>query len=263
MNPRRDATVEALREALRRSDLSLVEGLLADDVRWYGNFPGGACHNREQVLGTLHGALEGGVRPQLEAARTEGDRVLLQLCLAGEMESAAPAPRMWLALTVDEAGRITELQDYSTPATAEQDATLRTRGPATDDRSPASPITGLVPFAHVADVERSVAFFELLGLEVRGTYEHEGRLVWASMGRASAALMLAEGEAPIDARAQGVLFYLYAENLAGLRDHLVAHGVTAGEIVDGSPGPKREMRVTDPDGYCLMVAQIDGDTTSA
>jgi hypothetical protein len=262
MNARRDATVERLGEALRHSDLSLVEGLLADDVRWYGNFPGGACHNRDQVLATLHGALEDGVRPQLEATRTEGDRVLLQLGLAGEMESADPVPRIWLALTVDEAGRITELQDYSTKATAEHDATLRTRRPASDDPSPASPVTGLVPFAHVADVERSVVFFELLGLELRETYEHEGRLVWASMGRASAALMLAEGEAPIDARAQGVLFYLYAEDLAGLRDHLVAHGVTAGEIVDGSPGPKREMRVTDPDGYCLMVAQIDDATIS-
>jgi hypothetical protein len=67
MTPRRDATVETLREALRRSDLRLVEGLLADDVRWYGNFPGGACHNRDQVLAALHGALEGGVRPHLKA----------------------------------------------------------------------------------------------------------------------------------------------------------------------------------------------------
>jgi catechol 2,3-dioxygenase-like lactoylglutathione lyase family enzyme len=263
MSSRRDATVEALREALIRSDLSLVERLLADDVRWYGNFPGGACHNRDQVLATLHGALEGGVRPQLVATRTEGDRVLLQVALAGNTESADPVPRLWLALTVDDAGRITELQDYSTEATAGRDASLRTRGTATDDRSPASPVTGLVPFAHVADVERSVAFFELLGLELRETYEHEGRVVWASMGHASAALMLAEGEAPIDARAQGVLFYLYAEDLPGLRDHLVAQGVTVGEIVDGSPGPKREMRVTDPDGYCLMVAQIDDATISA
>jgi len=26
---------------------------------------------------------------------------------------------------------------------------------------------------------------------------------------------------------------------------------------DGSPGPREEMRVTDPDGYVLMIAQID------
>jgi catechol 2,3-dioxygenase-like lactoylglutathione lyase family enzyme len=114
-----------------------------------------------------------------------------------------------------------------------------------------------VPFVQVADVARSVAFYRLLGLEPRETYELEGTLVWASMRHESAKLMLAQSEAPIDPRAQGVLLYLYARDLAGLRDHLVAHGVTAGEIVDGSPGPKQEMRVTDPDGYCLMVAQID------
>ncbi len=56
---------------------------------------------------------------------------------------------------------------------------------------------------------------------------------------------------------ESVFFYLYAPDLSGLRDHLVAHGVTVGEIVDGTPGPREEMRVTDPDGYCLMVAQID------
>jgi hypothetical protein len=60
-----------------------------------------------------------------------------------------------------------------------------------------------------------------------------------------------------------VLFYLYALDLVGLRDHLVARGLTPGEIVDGRPGPRREMRVTDPDGYCLMVAQVDDESIRA
>jgi hypothetical protein len=33
--------------------------------------------------------------------------------------------------------------------------------------------------------------------------------------------------------------------------------VRAGEIQDGTPGPSQEMRPTDPDGYVLMVAQIE------
>jgi len=37
----------------------------------------------------------------------------------------------------------------------------------------------------------------------------------------------------------------------------VAAAIAAGLIVDGSPGPKREMTVLDPDGYCLMVAETD------
>lgn len=52
-----------------------------------------------------------------------------------------------------------------------------------------------------------------------------------------------------------MLFYLYTDDLAGLREHLRAHGFTSSAIADGSPGPEREMRVDDPDGYCLMIAE--------
>jgi ketosteroid isomerase-like protein len=256
MNDRGIETVRVLRAALRRSDLSVVEELLADDVRWFGNFPGGACHNREQVLATLRAQLESGLHPRLEDARAEGDRVLLEVALSVVAEPTEPGSTLWFALTVDDMGRITELQDYSTREAVEHDIALRTRG-AAGDPSPGAPVSELVPFVQVADVRRSVAFYRLLGLDLRDTYEYEGQLVWASMAHASAALMLAQSEAPIDPRAQGVLFYLYALDLDGLRDHLVAHGLTTGEIVDGSPGPKREMRVTDPDGYCLMVAEIE------
>jgi hypothetical protein len=257
MSARRQQTVRALRAAVARNDRGVLEGLLAEDACWYGTGPGGGCHDREQVLATLQAQFERGVQPQLEAAQAEGDRVLLQVGLSAEPPE--PASRIWFALTVDEAGRIAELQDYSSRSTAEHDLALRARGPAADDPIPASPVSGLVPFVQVAEVARSVAFYRLLGLALRETYEHEGRLVWASMAQESAALMLAVGEGPIDPRAQRVFFYLYARDLVGLRDHLVAHGTTPGEIVDGSPGPKREMRVTDPDGYCLMVAQIDED----
>jgi hypothetical protein len=200
------------------------------------------------------------VRQRLEEARAEGDRVLLRVRLSVGMEPTEPQSTIWFALTVDDAGRIAELQDYASRATAEHDIALRARGPAAGGAGP--PIRDLVPFVQVADVGRAVAFYRLLGLEVRHTYEPEGRLVWASLVHESAAVMLAQAEAPIDPRAQGVLFYLYTRDLAALRDHLVAHGVTPGDIVDGSPGPTREMRVTDPDGYCLMVAQLDDDPVS-
>jgi ketosteroid isomerase-like protein len=257
----RNETVEALREAVHRNDLGAVEALLADDVRWYGTGPGG-CHNREQVLATLQAQLDSAVRPQLQDARAEGDRVLLQIGLSVEADRPAPERTIWFALTVDDAGKITELQNYSSRPAAEHDLSLRARGAAAGGAEPPSPVSDLVPFVVVRDVERSVAFYGLFGFELRDTYEPEGQLVWVSMRRERAALMLARYEAPINPRAQGVLFYLYARDLAGLRDHLVAHGLTPGEIVDGSPGPEQEMRVTDPDGYCLMVAQIDDETTS-
>jgi hypothetical protein len=98
----------------------------------------------------------------------------------------------------------------------------------------------------------------VLGFEVRETYHHQGRLDWAFLEAARGRLMLAHAHAPIDAGQQAVLFYLYARDLAGLREHLLAAGVPAGDICDGSPGPEREMRVADPDGYVLMIAESEG-----
>jgi hypothetical protein len=118
-------------------------------------------------------------------------------------------------------------------------------------------VSDLVPFVHVSDIERSIAFYERLGFDVQSTYKPGGRLVSVALENATARLMLAQATAPIDPDAQAVLFYLYARDLAALRKRLLAFGVSAGEIRNVAPGPEREMRVTDPDRYCLMIAEID------
>ena len=66
---------------------------------------------------------------------------------------------------------------------------------------------------------------------------------------------------PIDPAGQGVLFYLYSHDLPALRQQLLANGIDAGEIEDGTPGPSEQMQLTDPDGYVLMIAQIDEEPT--
>jgi hypothetical protein len=38
---------------------------------------------------------------------------------------------------------------------------------------------------------------------------------------------------------------------------LRANNLAVGEIVDGSPGPAREMGLAYPDGWCPMVAEIE------
>jgi hypothetical protein len=55
------------------------------------------------------------------------------------------------------------------------------------------------------------------------------------------------------------LFYLYSPDLAALRDQLLEAGIKAGPIEDGTPGPKQQIKLTDPDGYVLMVAQTDSE----
>jgi catechol 2,3-dioxygenase-like lactoylglutathione lyase family enzyme len=118
-------------------------------------------------------------------------------------------------------------------------------------------IRNLIPFVRVVDVERSVAFYEHLGFEVQDVARYDDRLSWASLKSGAAEIMFEGTHGPSDPDHQRVLFYLYSDDLAALRADLLAAGIEAGEIEDGSPGPREEMRVTDPDGYVLMVAQID------
>jgi predicted enzyme related to lactoylglutathione lyase len=124
---------------------------------------------------------------------------------------------------------------------------------------PADAVSDLVPFAHVADVDRSVAFYGRLGFERVADLVTDGRRVWAFLKRGDARLMVAEADERVDPDAQAVLFYLYTRDLDGLRARLVAAGVAAGEITTGNPGPDRQMHLVDPDGYVLMVAEIEGE----
>jgi catechol 2,3-dioxygenase-like lactoylglutathione lyase family enzyme len=137
------------------------------------------------------------------------------------------------------------------------------RPPESPDLPPAQRVQRLVPFVHVDDVERSVAFYHHLGFTVTSVYRYRDRPVWASLTSAGAELMVSTDGEPIDPERQGVLFYLYSADLVALRHQLVAAGIAVGEIIDGTPGPTQELRVTDPDGYVLMVAQIDHDAASA
>lgn len=120
-----------------------------------------------------------------------------------------------------------------------------------------STVTGLVPMAHVADVERSIRFYEQLGLKlVNRLQKPDGLTFWAFMKSSGAEIMFSLADEPVVASQQAVLFYLYAGNLAGLRQELIA-GVRVSEITFPFYMEKGEMRMDDPDGYCLLIGQSD------
>lgn len=120
---------------------------------------------------------------------------------------------------------------------------------------PGARVQQLVPFVHVADVQRAADFYALLGFLIEDTHEQDGWLLWCRMRSGRGSLMLTLASDPIHQHDQGILLYLYADDLDGLHSGLREAGVQVGEVVDGSPGPPREFRLEDPDGYLLIVAQ--------
>ncbi|MGH9860951.1 MAG: VOC family protein [Candidatus Acidiferrales bacterium] len=128
-------------------------------------------------------------------------------------------------------------------------------------------LTGLVPMIYVADPERSIAFYRVLGFEVGNRIPSQGPPHWAWLYQPSVAnwkqgpnLMITRSECAIKAEAQDVLFYLYATDLVALRNRLMAEGAQVSEISHPEYLPNGEFRTADPDGYCLMVAQSAADT---
>lgn len=107
-----------------------------------------------------------------------------------------------------------------------------------------------------ADVRRSVDFYKLLGMELRGTLKtSSGEMQWAHIGCEQAELMFARSGEPVVPSQQAVLFYRYSLNLVALREHLISAGVGVSPITYPNYMPNGEVRVEDPDGYVLLIGQ--------
>lgn len=122
---------------------------------------------------------------------------------------------------------------------------------------PPIPVRDLVPYAHVSDLAESVDFYTLLGFDMVATVGGPGRQHWwAFMQADRGRLMLASATERIDAHAQAVLFYLYTDDLAGLRKQLLLAGLEPSPIRRPPHMPAGELRLHDPDGYVLLVGQL-------
>lgn len=138
--------------------------------------------------------------------------------------------------------------------------------------TPSAAVFGAVSFVHVADVERSLTFYGLLGFARSDDLQHDGRTVWAEAMSGAARMMFAQAGPTPDPDAQAVLFYMYSRDVAALREHLLASGVHDGGEYCGQPGPNNgrcvafaihprdympagELRLHDPDGYVILVGQ--------
>ena len=116
-------------------------------------------------------------------------------------------------------------------------------------------VSSLVPMAFVKNVTRSIEFYKKLGFVVGNTNTAEGASEphWVWLQSAGAHLMLANATAPLDPEEQAVLFYLYCDDIVAFRNELLESGLEVGPVQHPFYAPRGEFRVTDPDGYCLMV----------
>lgn len=103
---------------------------------------------------------------------------------------------------------------------------------------------------HVADIARSLRFYELLGFE---TIDTEGEPPgWARMHCEGGALMFLAAE-PGHPAPPALMLVMYAPDLAGLREHLLANGVKVSAIKYPPYMPSGEINFRDPDGNFLSI----------
>ncbi len=127
---------------------------------------------------------------------------------------------------------------------------------------PAAPISAVVAYLQVADVERAVEFYRLLGFEIGNRVPKDGIMNWAWLYQPAAPdwkrganLMVACAEGPVDPKAQRASLSLYAEDLEALHAKLKASGVKVTEITYPFYLPKGLFQTFDPDGYVVNIGQ--------
>lgn len=264
------ALIQRAWEAISRGDLSVLEQELAADARWRAVTDGPwNCENREAILETMSRNLADGVRGTIEETIQAGPRVLVAFRPKTPLsDDQRPLDNgiAYVVVTIRD-GKLVELKGCADRAAAQAYLASGETSPApllegpgrprVTRRSPEHRVTGLIPFVHVDDVQRSIDFYHHLGFALASVYKYRGTPVWAELESEGAKLMVSTDGDPIDPAGQGVLFYLYSPDLSALREQLLGAGIQAGEILDGTPGPRQQIQLTDPDGYVLMVAQIE------
>ena len=79
---------------------------------------------------------------------------------------------------------------------------------------------------------------------------------WASMHSGKAEIMFALASDAVIRGMQGVLFYLYTDDVRKLREELDRKGIEVSAVSFPFYMPNGEIRVEDPDGYTLLIGQV-------
>ncbi|HEY1658089.1 MAG TPA: VOC family protein [Candidatus Sulfotelmatobacter sp.] len=114
----------------------------------------------------------------------------------------------------------------------------------------------VVALLHVADVERSIRFYEKFGFEVGNeplkNDEGVATFVWMHHGNA-AQIMLTRAGQPLNSGSRHMMFYLYSTDMKAYREQLIARGIEVGKVTYPFWMPNGEFQVDDPDGWIWIV----------
>jgi hypothetical protein len=110
----------------------------------------------------------------------------------------------------------------------------------------------LTPMLHVAEIEVSIQFYELLGFQTIDT-DRANPLGWARLHCEGGALMFLRAEEGSKASAPPVLLYMYTPDLPALREQLLAHGIEAPPIRYPHYMPSGEISLQDPDRHHVSI----------
>ena len=108
------------------------------------------------------------------------------------------------------------------------------------------------PMLHVAEIEKSICFYELLGFTTVDT-DRCTPLGWARMHCEGGAVMFLRAEGPVDSN-HPVMLYMYTPDLPALREQLLAAGVKVPAISYPGYMPSGEINLRDPDGNIIPIA---------
>ena len=109
----------------------------------------------------------------------------------------------------------------------------------------------LTPMIHVTEIERSIRFYEALGMAL---IDWEGSPIgWARMKGEGGDLMFLRAEESFRVDGVPFLLYLYTPDLPQLREHLQAQGIETPQIARPEHMSSGELRLKDPDGYTVLV----------
>jgi hypothetical protein len=115
-------------------------------------------------------------------------------------------------------------------------------------------LLSVVPVVYVTDIDRSERFYQLLGLSVLASGSDD-TWRWSYLRSGELGVLLARGTSALPAQAGPVQLYLTAGDLESLSKQLSTGGHEVQHLGYPDHAPGGEVRVTDPDGHGIVVAQ--------